>query len=329
MPIEEAIVPSMVQVASEADREKVRDSVWEHVYPADLQVPRDAARRVPRGDPRGPRVSGPRPTATPCTAPRSAAGRRSTSIRRRSTTSASPSSTASRRSAARSPAAAGFGDDTAAYRAALDADAANTPNTKAELVARANEDIERAMAAAPRYFGVLPKAGCDVRAGRGVQGEGRPVRLLLPAVPGRVAPRHLLRQRLRPPEPQVHEARLDDLPRGRARPPLPDRARDGEPAPEPVPSARLARGRAAPTSRAGACTANGSPTRWASIATRASGSGCSTPRPGGRRGSSSTPGSTPCAGRASDRSTSCSGPACPRRTPSSRPTATSAGRARR
>ena len=43
--------------------------------------------------------------------------------------------------------AAGFGDDTAAYRAALDADPANTPATKAELVARAAEDIERAMAA--------------------------------------------------------------------------------------------------------------------------------------------------------------------------------------
>ena len=34
-------------------------------------------------------------------------------------------------------------------------------------------------------------------------------------------------------------------------------------------------------SRAGACTASGWPTRWASIATRASASGCSTRRPGG------------------------------------------------
>ena len=39
----------------------------------------------------------------------------------------------------------------------------NTPQTKAELVERATEDIERAMAIAPRYFGVLPRAGCDVR----------------------------------------------------------------------------------------------------------------------------------------------------------------------
>ena len=44
------------------------------------------------------------------------------------------------------------------------------------------------------------------------------------------------------------------------------------------------------TSRAGACTARSSPTRWACSATRASGSGCSTRSPGGRPGSSSTPG---------------------------------------
>ena len=59
--------------------------------------------------------------------------------------------------------AAGFGDDTAAYRASLDADDANTPHTKQELVDRATEDIERAMAAAPTYFGTLPRAGLDVR----------------------------------------------------------------------------------------------------------------------------------------------------------------------
>ena len=59
--------------------------------------------------------------------------------------------------------AAGFGDDTAGYRAALDDDAANTPQTKDELVERATEDIERAMAVAPRFFGVLPRADCEVR----------------------------------------------------------------------------------------------------------------------------------------------------------------------
>ncbi len=60
--------------------------------------------------------------------------------------------------------AAGFGDDTAAYRRSLDELPGNTPQTKDELVARATEDIERAMALAPRYFGRLPVAGCGVRA---------------------------------------------------------------------------------------------------------------------------------------------------------------------
>jgi uncharacterized protein (DUF885 family) len=59
--------------------------------------------------------------------------------------------------------AAGFGDDTHAYRASLGADPANTPASKDELVARAREDIERAMAAAPNWFGRLPRAGCDVK----------------------------------------------------------------------------------------------------------------------------------------------------------------------
>ena len=58
---------------------------------------------------------------------------------------------------------AGFGDDTDAYRAALGADPANHAATKDELVARANEDIERAAAVAPSVFGRLPRAGCEVR----------------------------------------------------------------------------------------------------------------------------------------------------------------------
>ena len=58
----------------------------------------------------------------------------------------------------------GFGDDTAAYRAHCEADPANTPQTKDEMLARATEDIDRAMALAPRYFGTLPRAGLEVRA---------------------------------------------------------------------------------------------------------------------------------------------------------------------
>jgi uncharacterized protein (DUF885 family) len=59
--------------------------------------------------------------------------------------------------------AAGF-DDPAAYRAHLLADPANIPTSRDALLERAREDIERAMAAAPRYFGRLPRSTCAVRA---------------------------------------------------------------------------------------------------------------------------------------------------------------------
>ena len=51
----------------------------------------------------------------------------------------------------------------AAYRAHLAADPSNQAATQQELVARAHEDIARAMALAPRWFGRLPLAACDVR----------------------------------------------------------------------------------------------------------------------------------------------------------------------
>ncbi len=59
--------------------------------------------------------------------------------------------------------AAGFGDDTAAYRDALNADEAQVPPTPEALVARCQEDVDRAFAAAPRWFNRVPKAGCQVR----------------------------------------------------------------------------------------------------------------------------------------------------------------------
>jgi len=57
---------------------------------------------------------------------------------------------------------AGF-DTIAAYRAHLAADPANQAPAKEDLVARANEDIARAMAVAPQWFGRLPVAPCHVR----------------------------------------------------------------------------------------------------------------------------------------------------------------------
>ena len=59
--------------------------------------------------------------------------------------------------------AAGFGDDTAAYRSGLFADPAEIPPTREALVARCTEDIGRALDAVPSCFGSLPTAGCEVR----------------------------------------------------------------------------------------------------------------------------------------------------------------------
>ncbi len=58
----------------------------------------------------------------------------------------------------------GFGADTGAARAALRADPAAIPSSVDELLDRARGQIERALAAAPDYFGILPRAGCSVRA---------------------------------------------------------------------------------------------------------------------------------------------------------------------
>ncbi|HEX7221954.1 MAG TPA: DUF885 domain-containing protein [Candidatus Limnocylindrales bacterium] len=163
IPIEDAIVPAMAQVASEEDREKVRDVVRDEVYPADA-----AFLEVLRGD--------------YLTATREEPGLWSatdgdtlyrTQIRAWTTLDLEPSDVhqigmdelsaieAQRREIARS---AGFGDDTRAYRASLAADPTNIPSTKEELLERAAEDIERAMAIAPHYFGRLPRAGCEVKA---------------------------------------------------------------------------------------------------------------------------------------------------------------------
>jgi uncharacterized protein (DUF885 family) len=60
--------------------------------------------------------------------------------------------------------ATGHGDDTAAYRAALNADPAEIPPTGAALVERCSADIRRALDVAPTFFSRVPRAGCEVRA---------------------------------------------------------------------------------------------------------------------------------------------------------------------
>jgi uncharacterized protein (DUF885 family) len=162
VPIESAIVPSMVKGVSDADREVIRGIVRDVVYPADM-----AFLEALKGDYFGATREDPGLWSAP-----DGEQLYRTAIRSWTTLELDPQEVhqigldelsgieAERREIAR---AAGFGDDTAAYRASLAADPANTPESKEALVQRAADDIDRAMAAAPAFFGVLPKAPCEVR----------------------------------------------------------------------------------------------------------------------------------------------------------------------
>ena len=163
IPIDSAIVPAMVKVADEADRERVRDVVREQVYPADaafLDTLKGEYLAATREDP------------GLWSAPNGEQLYR-TAIRSWTTLELDPGEVhqiglreLERIEAERGEiaSAAGFDGDTSAYRAALAADPDNIPDTKDALVARAVEYIDRAMAVAPRYFSVLPRAACVVQA---------------------------------------------------------------------------------------------------------------------------------------------------------------------
>ncbi|HET7028525.1 MAG TPA: DUF885 domain-containing protein [Candidatus Limnocylindrales bacterium] len=163
VPPEQSPIVTMAKVAAERDREPLLDAVREVVYPADaefLRVLRDEYLPVSRVDP------------GIWSAPNGEAIYR-TQIRYWTTLEIEPQEVhrigledldgieAERRAIAR---AAGFGDDTAAYRAALAADSSNVPASPEQMLERARDDIARAMAVAPRYFGRLPQASVDVRA---------------------------------------------------------------------------------------------------------------------------------------------------------------------
>jgi len=163
IPIEQAVVPALVKVASDADREAVRDIVRDEVYPADA-----AFLEALKGD----YLAATRTEPGIWSAPNGEAIYR-TQILRWTTLQLDPreiheSGLAEitqieheRRAISR---AAGFGDDTTAYRAAISADPANIPVTREELVGRAMEDIERADAAAPSMFRKVPRSACRVLA---------------------------------------------------------------------------------------------------------------------------------------------------------------------
>jgi uncharacterized protein (DUF885 family) len=161
IPIGEAVVPSMVRVASDADREKVREIVRDEIYPADaafldvLEGPYFVKTRTEPGiwsAPDGDEIY-------------------RTQILRWTTLPLDPREVhdsglaeleeieAERRAISRG---AGFGDDTGAYRAALAADQANVPQTREALVDRALEDIERATTAVASVVRTVPRATCRV-----------------------------------------------------------------------------------------------------------------------------------------------------------------------
>jgi uncharacterized protein (DUF885 family) len=163
IPADQSVITTAARVASDEDRSRIERLVREVVIPADrafLDAIRDGYLDASRKDP------------GLWSAPDGDALYR-TQILAWTTLEIDPrevhrigleeleSIEAERREIARSE---GFGDDPAAYRAAIAADPTNVPTTPGQLLDRAREDIDRALALAPRYFGRLPRAGCDVRA---------------------------------------------------------------------------------------------------------------------------------------------------------------------
>jgi uncharacterized protein (DUF885 family) len=160
-PIEEAVVPSLVTVAREEDREAIRAVVRDVVMPADA-----AFLEALRGD----YLAATRPENGLWSAPDGDTLYR-TQILRWTTLQLDPQAVhdiglaqlaaidAERRAISRG---AGFGDDTVAYRASLAADPANQPGSQAELITRANDDIERAFERAPAMFRRAPVSSCRV-----------------------------------------------------------------------------------------------------------------------------------------------------------------------
>ena len=181
IPIDQAVVPAMSKVAIDADRERVRDVVREVVYPGRPALPRGARR---------PYLAATREQPGLVSAPDGDALYRH-AIRRWTTLDMEPADVhqvgleelasidEERRAIAGD---AGFGDDLVALPALARRPTRRTrPATTEELVARCNEDIVRA--GERRAEVVRAAAAGDLRGppGRGVQGEGRAVRVLLPA----------------------------------------------------------------------------------------------------------------------------------------------------
>jgi uncharacterized protein (DUF885 family) len=161
IPIDSAVVPAAARVATEADRERIRDVVRDEVYPADLAF-LDALK--------GAYLEGTRKQQGIWCAPGGEEIYR-TQILHWTTLQLDPREVHragleemetiedERRAISQ---AAGFGDDTIAYRAAISADPANIPKSRDALVDQAAADIERATAAMPAVVRATPRSACRV-----------------------------------------------------------------------------------------------------------------------------------------------------------------------
>jgi uncharacterized protein (DUF885 family) len=181
IPIDQAVVPSLVRVASDADRELVRQVVRDVVYPADaafLETLRKEYLPAARQEP----GIGSLPDGQSLYRMR---------IRHNTTLDLTPEDLhefgrhelaeidAEWREIARG---AGF-DEPEAYRRSLESDAANIPTQPADLIEAASRQIAAAMSAAPRFFGRLPAAPCEVRPVEAFKEKDAPFAYYYPPAP--------------------------------------------------------------------------------------------------------------------------------------------------
>jgi uncharacterized protein (DUF885 family) len=186
IPIDQAIVPAMAKVTNDADRERVRKVTEQVIYPADqafLDVLKGDYLQATRVEPG-------------LWSARDGDSLYRTQIRSWTSLQLDPEAVhqigldelaivdEGRRAIASAAGAASPAD----YRQRLADDPANTPATKEELLQRAREDIDRAMAVAPRYFGTLPKAGVEVMAVEEFKEKDAPFAYYFPPSPDGTRP---------------------------------------------------------------------------------------------------------------------------------------------
>ena len=239
MPIEDAVVPSLVQVARDEDREAIRAVIRDVVLPADA-----AFLEALRGD----YLAATRPENGLWSAPNGEALYR-TQILHWTTLELDPqevhqtgldqleSIEAERRQISR---AAGFGDDTVAYRASLGAEAANQAVSQAHLIARATDDIERAFELAPAMFRRAPVSLCRVIPVEEYKERDAPFAYYFPPSADTTRPGTYYVNTYDLPSRTYSRLAADDLPRGDPRPPLPDLAREREHGAQQLPALRRA-----------------------------------------------------------------------------------------